>query len=586
MGLLKGQLSFINLYNPLIPDKEYDEKGIPIGILADISSPFVDNTGNERYVAVYRPSTIEPMLLTYGLYVVGDIRNYSDIDTLLKEYDLEYLAESKKAFIVFLLPNAFGKEETDPLWSDDDIDFINMALSAGKIGYLFPGREKIHDFKMGIVGSDSGANITQKTCALHPEHTNSMLIFGGSLSTKELENAGNGGEQFVWLVNTEGDCKDFWIKANNLEISMGVSNGNETFWSEKDNPAKQVIITVNEKGESIQRDILIRFWDNYFAGNIRVPNLGCGNVFNWEYLIKKDKPVLHVNDTSLGDNGSIPHTWIEFIPQAIKESSVGERYPLIIEMHGGGCNPFTSVAKDQFQELGKTKGFITVYANASTNNSWNSILLDSRPSDLDFIVALTQYLISCYPIDSERVYISGFSNGSGMAHLMAAVRPDLYAGLIAFNTRYKINDAFISASAKAKSFYDYRMPVFSTYGTKDAEWPLKAGCGQFSQMNFWKKFNNSEMPELASSDVSGIGAPGDIVKKWGNYGENCESIFTTHSFRSKDPSGICFYNYTVVNGLPHTVERRLIPAAWNFVSQFHRLSDGSLKYIKCGDSII
>ena len=45
-------------------------------------------------------------------------------------------------------------------------------------------------------------------------------------------------------------------------------------------------------------------------------------------------------------------------------------------------------------------------------------------------------MISDYPIDPGRVYMSGFSNGSGMAQIFSVIHPELVAGVLAFNTRY------------------------------------------------------------------------------------------------------------------------------------------------------
>ena len=151
---------------------------------------------------------------------------------------------------------------------------------------------------------------------------------------------------------------------------------------------------------------------------------------------------------------------------------------------------------------------------------------------------------------------------------------------------YPVKENIYDYVKTVKQKYDYRVPIFSTYGTRDAEYPMKPGCGQFTQMEFWRWYNNIRPRAIDVEDPSGIGAPGDRTVSWGAFGENGENIFTTHSFCTEDPDGINLYNYTLVSGLPHTVERRLIPCALDYIFQFSRNSDGSLKYTRNDASLI
>ncbi len=153
----------------------------------------------------------------------------------------------------------------------------------------------------------------------------------------------------------------------------------------------------------------------------------------------------------------------------------------------------------------------------------------------------------------------------------------MIAGIIAFNTRYPIEENIYENAKIAKEHFDYRMPIFSTYGTRDFEYPMRSGCGQFKQMSFWKWFNNIQPSELDPDDPSGVGAPGHEIETWGPIGQTGKPIFTTHKYFCNDATQVSYYNYTLIEGLPHAVEKRVMKKAWDFVSRFSRMQDGSLQ---------
>ncbi len=588
MAILPGKLFEQPLYCPKLPESEYDAKGIPIGILPDYDNPYRDSLGNVRRMIIYRPSTIAPMLLTYSLYVVCDIKNAEEAERYLVDSGLGVLAEREKMFVIFPLAIKSGWNSRCADSLPDDAAFINSVLEAGKQWYLFEGRENGHDYRIGFMGSGTGADMIQAVAARYPMHANSMLVFGGSISTEELQKIGRGAELFVWLVDPDSDSVSYWLEANGLASAQSETAGRTSTYRDPDNFAKQVRITNKNCGGTVDEGILMRFWAEAFSSNLRILSCGMGDVFNSEELLERRHASIHIHDRSLGDNSAYPHNWYEFVPNKVISAweNHGIKSPLIIEMHGGGSVPCMSVAKVQYQEYGEEQGFITVYANASANNSWNSIRRDDRINDVEYITALVERLVETYPVDKSRIYISGFSNGSGMAHLMAAARPDLFAGLIAFNTRYPVGEPLYELARKAKNQYDYRMPVFSTYGTKDHEFPMTEGCGQFTQMKLWKWYNHLDNREPDVNDPSRIGAPGDKILVWGPQEALDQKIFTTHCFATHETEPLYLYNYTLVEGMPHTVERRLIPAAWAYISQFSRNEDGSLVFTKNNESII
>jgi poly(3-hydroxybutyrate) depolymerase len=137
---------------------------------------------------------------------------------------------------------------------------------------------------------------------------------------------------------------------------------------------------------------------------------------------------------------------------------------------------------DQMHEIADKDGFCCLPGG---DQRGAGIRIWCRSSDdVSYLAALIAYMKSAYAVDETRVYIGGFSNGSAMSQVFAMTNPELIAAVIADNTRFCQNrntKPFAIAGCK-KLQYDYRMPVFYTYGTRDIEYPAVRGSGQRADM--------------------------------------------------------------------------------------------------------
>lgn len=99
--------------------------------------------------------------------------------------------------------------------------------------------------------------------------------------------------------------------------------------------------------------------------------------------------------------------------------------PLVIALHQYGSDGRSFKNLTHFNLVADNAGFIVVYPNATGSPSeWNvgigftySVL---EVDDIEFISNLIDAFKENYNIDDNRVYVTGFSNGSIMAHKLAA----------------------------------------------------------------------------------------------------------------------------------------------------------------------
>jgi polyhydroxybutyrate depolymerase len=106
--------------------------------------------------------------------------------------------------------------------------------------------------------------------------------------------------------------------------------------------------------------------------------------------------------------------------------------PLLLALHGGGGTHrgMIRLTKSRFNELADHDGFFVVYPQG-IDKAWNDGRGDPvseahrrRIDDVGFFRALIEYLVSKHPIDSNRVFVTGISNGGLMSFRLACSLPD------------------------------------------------------------------------------------------------------------------------------------------------------------------
>lgn len=108
----------------------------------------------------------------------------------------------------------------------------------------------------------------------------------------------------------------------------------------------------------------------------------------------------------------------------------GEAIPLVINLHGRTSNGFEHEAYSLMSELADREGFIAVYPNAlGQPSTWDDSPTQDGQADVDFLRTLIAHLEDELSVDTSRIYISGLSNGGGMANRAACELADKVAAI-------------------------------------------------------------------------------------------------------------------------------------------------------------
>jgi len=116
-----------------------------------------------------------------------------------------------------------------------------------------------------------------------------------------------------------------------------------------------------------------------------------------------------------------------------------DRVPLVLVLHGGGGDARHAERVTGFTRKAEQEGFVVVYPEGTGRLdrrwlTWNAghccgSAMKQGVDDVGFIRGLLERLITEYPIDPGRIYVTGMSNGGMMAHRLGIELSDRIAAI-------------------------------------------------------------------------------------------------------------------------------------------------------------
>ncbi len=121
--------------------------------------------------------------------------------------------------------------------------------------------------------------------------------------------------------------------------------------------------------------------------------------------------------------------YLAYVPPTLDRARAA---PIVFSLHGFAANPDGQRANARWEALAAEQGFLVVYPQGSSFPlRWNvgpQARLEGI-DDVQFIVDILDDLADRRAIDPRRVYVSGFSNGGHMTHLLACALADRIAAI-------------------------------------------------------------------------------------------------------------------------------------------------------------
>lgn len=192
--------------------------------------------------------------------------------------------------------------------------------------------------------------------------------------------------------------------------------------------------------------------------------------------------------------GSTTRTMITYVPTNLPEGR-----PLLISMHGSNQDPTYQKDHCMMEEVADTAKFAVVFPTG-INKNWDL----SGNSDINFILAIIDNMVSRYKIDRNRVYLSGFSMGGMMTYYAATKIADKIAAFAPISG-YLMGGPNTTSSRP--------IPIIHTHGTGD---DVVNFSGVQTCLNAWIKRNGCLTTEKITKPYPG-NRPGSVGIKhyWG-----------------------------------------------------------------------
>lgn len=233
-----------------------------------------------------------------------------------------------------------------------------------------------------------------------------------------------------------------------------------------------------------------------------------------------------------------------------------EGYPLVIGLHGTGSNGYQFIATAGLVLKANNEKFIVACPDALFYGTFTYFNagggfeeMTNGTDDLGFISELIDTMVVNYNVDTTRIYVMGFSNGSAMSYRVAA------------ELSYKI--AAIGA-VSGQMVYEYcnpefPVPIMHFHGLSDTFIPYEGNDENIpsveSVMEIWRLIN-----DCYSIPYTIYNEPGIISKKWPSFdGKNDVILYTIQDQEHEWPR-------------PATLDISATDVIWDFLKLHRRVS--------------
>mgnify|MGYP001815561043 CR=1 FL=1 len=127
--------------------------------------------------------------------------------------------------------------------------------------------------------------------------------------------------------------------------------------------------------------------------------------------------------------------YLVHVPTAVAS---GEALPVVLAFHGGGGNAAQFKGSAGLDAVAEREGVLAVYPDGTGLaglHTWNAgprccgSARDQDVDDVGFVRAVVADLVARTPVDAERVFATGHSNGGGMSYRIAHDAPEFVAAV-------------------------------------------------------------------------------------------------------------------------------------------------------------
>lgn len=241
--------------------------------------------------------------------------------------------------------------------------------------------------------------------------------------------------------------------------------------------------------------------------------------------------------------------------------------PLLLCFHGGGDSAKHIAQVSNWAKVAHDHNFLLICIENHINSTATEMM------------TLLEVLKKQYPVDSTRIYATGFSMGGCKTWDLYQEYPTVFAGLAPMDATFDVGLNVYGKPSPCQINKDVLVPIFYAGGeiTPLPELPFQAQkC--LDRMKYVFEVNDLKTEYNVKFDQQDSWGN----KIWGISGDKIEVIhddsrnsdLTMNYFASQD--GRFYTVFASISGQGHECRYHTCKQAWKFISQFKRNPDGSL----------
>ena len=389
----------------------------------------------------------------------------------------------------------------------------------------------------------------------------------------------------VWMFNskTPGELQTqaagYWKRADHVAVagqSTSIGGLQTTVYSDPANRSQEVRISNAPGGYTPQ--VAQAVWDKFFAHVARwVPS---ANGELGPMLSHQEVDATFTEGTLTVDG--YPYKYYVKTPSSYRK---GQHLPMVISAHGAGYPAWLYLSQINMHEVGEKEGFITVYID-DDRHRWDFTKPEGR--DQKFVAQVIDTVGGQYDVDRGRVYMQGFSFGSGLTLSMGLTHPQLFAAVSPNSGIGDFSPEVTSYIAGLKAKADIRIPTFIVYGDVDsgasADALIPAGDVLQHAIDNQRTYNHLAGEDKITTYDSPYTAPYQVLDpgaKLAHAGFDArfpKGRFNVYEFHSTDPKPLPLFSFVWVDDMAHGGDFRQAQLEWDYFKQWRRNVDGSLSY--------
>jgi poly(3-hydroxybutyrate) depolymerase len=392
----------------------------------------------------------------------------------------------------------------------------------------------------------------------------------------------------VWIFNSataSAPAKrlvDYWRRSNAVAgtaATRTVGGFKTQIYNNSNNDAQQVRLTTLDAATKYDAAMSSAIWNDLFAHVARWTSSPNGDVGSM-LTEAEANAAFQVKTVDVGSGE--PYKYYVKLPSA---QGRGQALPVVISAHGANFPAWLYLSQIKMHAVGEREGFITVYPSAH-NNMWDFTHPDGP--DQKFIEQLIRDVVQTYGADSSRVYMQGFSFGSGLTFMMGVSHPQLFAAISPNNGFGAFTPEVQAAVAAAKAKSDIRIPTMMVYGDVDsgssvdgaipAQGVLRDAIDQLKTFNHITAADRIEKVSSSNSAPYDALVPGGKLVRAAADRRYPQGRFEIYRYTSADPAPLGLFDVVWIKDLSHGADLREAQLEWDFFKHWRRNTDGTLSF--------